>query len=61
MFFDTDCAGVVHNIAYLRFIETARTHLLAKIGLDLKSITENQLFPARRPNRDRLSSARHSR
>jgi len=23
MFFDTDCAGVVHNIAYLRFIETA--------------------------------------
>ena len=25
MFFDTDCGGVVHNIAYLRFIETART------------------------------------
>ena len=25
MFFDTDCAAVVHNIAYLRFIETART------------------------------------
>ena len=24
MFFDTDCAAVVHNIAYLRFIETAR-------------------------------------
>ncbi len=46
MFFDTDCAGVVHNIAYLRFIETARTHLLAKVGLDLKSITESQLFPA---------------
>ena len=27
MFFDTDCAAVVHNIAYLRFIEVARTHL----------------------------------
>ena len=25
MFFDTDCAAVVHNLAYLRFIETART------------------------------------
>ena len=23
MFFDTDCGGVVHNIAYLRFIEIA--------------------------------------
>ncbi|MEO6786418.1 MAG: hypothetical protein ABI318_09830 [Chthoniobacteraceae bacterium] len=27
MFFDTDCAGVVHNLAYLRMIETARTLL----------------------------------
>jgi acyl-CoA thioesterase FadM len=27
MFFDTDCGGVVHNIAYLRFIEIARTLL----------------------------------
>ena len=27
MFFDTDCAGVVHNIVYLRFIEVARTLL----------------------------------
>ena len=25
MFFDTDCAAVVHNLAYLRMIETART------------------------------------
>ena len=25
MFFDTDCGGVVSNIAYLRFIEIART------------------------------------
>lgn len=27
MFFDTDAGGVVHNIAYLRFIETNRTLL----------------------------------
>ncbi|MFK5921930.1 MAG: thioesterase family protein [Verrucomicrobiota bacterium] len=46
MFFDTDCGGVVHNIAYLRFIETARTRLLAKLGLDLKQISRSQLFPA---------------
>ena len=40
MFFDTDCGGVVHNIAYLRFIETARTRLAAKLGLDLKKMSE---------------------
>ncbi len=45
MFFDTDCGGVVHNIAYLRFIETARTRLAAKLGLDLKSMAGTQLFP----------------
>ena len=31
MFFDTDCGGVVHNIAYLRMIETCRTRLAAQI------------------------------
>lgn len=45
MFFDTDCGGVVHNIAYLRFIETARTRLTSKLGLSLKQMTETQLFP----------------
>ncbi len=35
MFFDTDCAGVVHNIAYLRFIETARTVLGEELGWKL--------------------------
>jgi len=35
MFFDTDCGGVVHNIAYLRFIEIARTLLAEKLGLVL--------------------------
>ena len=45
MFFDTDCGGVVHNIAYLRFIETARTKLAAKLGMDLRQMSETQLFP----------------
>jgi hypothetical protein len=27
MFFDTDIGGVVHNLAYLRMIETCRTRL----------------------------------
>lgn len=45
MFFDTDCGGVVHNIAYLRFIETARSRLAAKLGLDLKGMSKSQLFP----------------
>jgi hypothetical protein len=32
MFFDTDAGGVVHNIAYLRFIETNRSLLAEKLG-----------------------------
>ncbi len=45
MFFDTDCGGVVHNLAYLRMIETCRTRLAAKMGMDLRSMAETQLFP----------------
>ena len=45
MFIDTDCGGVVHNIAYLRFIETARARLTTNLGLDLKSMSKTQLFP----------------
>lgn len=45
MFFDTDCGGVVHNIAYLRMIETARTRLAAKLGMALREMAETQLFP----------------
>ena len=44
MFFDTDCGGVVHNIAYLRFIEICRTKLAARIGLDLCAMMEKQTF-----------------
>lgn len=45
MFFDTDCGGVVHNIAYLRMIETCRTRLAAKMGMDLVEMTRSQVFP----------------
>ncbi len=45
MFFDTDCAAVVHNIAYLRFIEIARTHLAAQLGLGLSDMAANQKYP----------------
>ncbi len=45
MFFDTDCAAVVHNIAYLRFIEVARTLLAEQLGLGLAKMAENQKYP----------------
>lgn len=45
MFFDTDCGGVVHNLAYLRMIETCRTRLAALMGMDLREMTETQVFP----------------
>jgi YbgC/YbaW family acyl-CoA thioester hydrolase len=45
MFFDTDCGGVVHNIAYLRFIEIARTLLAEKLGLALTDIAKSKKYP----------------
>lgn len=45
MFFDTDCGAVVHNIAYLRMIETCRTRLAALMGMDLREMTATHLFP----------------
>jgi YbgC/YbaW family acyl-CoA thioester hydrolase len=45
MFFDTDCAAVVHNIAYLRFIEIARTLLAEDLGLGLVQMAESKRYP----------------
>jgi YbgC/YbaW family acyl-CoA thioester hydrolase len=45
MFFDTDCAAVVHNIAYLRFIEVARTILAEELGLGLAAMAETKKYP----------------
>jgi YbgC/YbaW family acyl-CoA thioester hydrolase len=45
MFFDTDCGGVVSNIAYLRFIEIARTHLAEELGLSVVEMARNETYP----------------
>ena len=45
MFFDTDCGGVVSNIAYLRFIEIARTLLAEELGLTLTEMAETRRYP----------------
>ncbi len=45
MYFDTDCGGVVHNIAYLRWIEECRTKMAFAIGIDfLRLANEEQIF-----------------
>ena len=45
MFFDTDCGGVVSNIAYLRFIEIARTLLAEELGLPFAEMAQTQRYP----------------
>jgi YbgC/YbaW family acyl-CoA thioester hydrolase len=45
MFFDTDCAAVVHNLAYLRFIETNRTLLAEQLGMGLVAMARTQIYP----------------
>ena len=45
MFFDTDCAAVVHNLAYLRIIETARTLLAEQLGLGLTDMASKGVYP----------------
>lgn len=45
MFFDTDAGGVVHNLAYLRMIETCRTRLAGRMGMELKSMADGPSVP----------------
>lgn len=45
MFFDTDCGGVVHNLAYLRMIETARTMLAEQMGLGMVELAGRGVYP----------------
>ena len=46
MFFDTDIGGVVHNIAYLRMIETCRTKMATeKMGMNLKQMADTGFYP----------------
>jgi tol-pal system-associated acyl-CoA thioesterase len=44
-YYDTDAGGVVHNVAYLRMIEQARTELAAHLGWSLKDMAETGLVP----------------
>ena len=34
MYYDTDCGGVVHNLAYLRWVEEARTKMASQLGIN---------------------------
>lgn len=45
MYFDTDAGGVVHNIVYLRFIETARTLLAIQMGMSFEEISRTNIHP----------------
>ena len=47
MFFDTDAGGVMHNLAYLRMIETCRTHLATEwLNSSMANLGEKKLFLA---------------
>lgn len=40
MYFDTDCGGVVHNLAYLRWVEECRTKMCASLGIDYAAMAK---------------------
>jgi acyl-CoA thioester hydrolase len=44
-YFDTDAGGVVHNIAYLRMVEIARSQLAARLGWPLEEMNRTGLVP----------------
>ena len=45
MYCGTDCGSVLHNIAYLRFIEIARTLLAEQLGMKLVEMAATQRYP----------------
>lgn len=44
-YFDTDAAGVVHNVAYLRLVEVARSELAERLGWSLGEMGSSGLVP----------------
>ena len=44
-YFDTDAGGVVHNVAYLRMVEIARSDLAASLGWSLADMGRSGLVP----------------
>ena len=45
MYYDSDAAGVMHNVAYLRHVETARTLLARDLGMSFQTIVETGIHP----------------
>ena len=44
MYYDTDAGGVVHNLAYLRWVEEARTKMAIELGMGTAVMsTEGQI------------------
>ncbi|VVM06792.1 4-hydroxybenzoyl-CoA thioesterase [Methylacidimicrobium cyclopophantes] len=44
-YFDTDAAGVVHNVAYLRLVEVGRSELAEKLGWSLAEMGKSGIVP----------------
>jgi len=44
MFYDTDCGGVVHNLAYLRWVEECRTKMATAKGINFLELMKENLF-----------------
>lgn len=40
MYYDTDCGGVVHNLAYLRWVEEARTKMGDALGINYADLAK---------------------
>lgn len=43
MYYDTDCGGVVHNLAYLRWVEECRSKMCAHLGIDYTEMAKRGL------------------
>lgn len=57
-FYDTDAGGVVHNVAYLRMIEIARSDLAEKLGWSLQAMGDGECPVVARTEIDYLKPAR---
>lgn len=42
MYYDTDMGGVVHNLAYLRWVEEARTKMSEALGMDYVTLAREK-------------------
>ena len=42
MYYDTDCGGVVHNLAYLRWVEECRSKMSMAIGIDWARLAKEE-------------------